>query len=49
MAAVWSLQELVQLNNPMGGMLRGGAEAVALYRGIFAGGLHHEITFTGAA
>ena len=27
---------------------RGGAEAVALYRGIFAGGSHHEITFTEA-
>ena len=48
MAAVWSHQELVQLNNPIGGILRGGAEAVALYRGIFAGGLHHEITFTEA-
>ncbi len=39
MAAVWSPDELAQLNNPVGGILRGGAEAVALYRRIFDSGM----------
>jgi hypothetical protein len=45
MTAVWSHHELAQLNNPVGGILRGGAEAVALYRRIFASETRLEVTF----
>ena len=45
MAAVWSPDELAQLNNPVGGILRGGAEAVGLYRRIFDSGMRLEVTF----
>lgn len=45
MSAVWSHDELAQLNNPVGGVLRGGAEAVALYGRIFASGTRLEVTF----
>lgn len=45
MAAVWSHDQLAQLNNPVGGILRGGAEAVALYEQIFDSGMRLEVTF----
>jgi hypothetical protein len=45
MTAVWSPHELAQLNNPVGGLLRGGPEAVALYARIFDSGTHLEVTF----
>jgi ketosteroid isomerase-like protein len=37
LAAVWSQHPLAQLNNPLGGMLRGGDAITALYRRIFTG------------
>ncbi len=45
MTAVWSHHELAQLNNPVGGILRGGGEAVALYGRIFDSGTRLEVTF----
>ncbi|GAB3798337.1 nuclear transport factor 2 family protein [Humibacter antri] len=45
MAAVWSRDGLAQLNNPVGGILRGGENAVAFYARIFASGMHLEVTF----
>ena len=45
LAAVWSAAPQAQLNNPLGGMLRGGADIVALYRRIFDGPGRLEITF----
>ena len=45
MASVWSTDELAQLNNPVGGIQRGGAEAVTLYRRIFASEIRVEVTF----
>jgi ketosteroid isomerase-like protein len=46
LAANWSPNRLVQLNNPLGGILRGGAEVTELYRGVFSGGLRVQVTFT---
>jgi hypothetical protein len=34
---VWANHELIQLNNPLGGILRGDAAIVALYQRIFSG------------
>lgn len=48
MTAVWSPHELAQLNNPVGGILRGGKNAVALYQRIFDSGMQLEITFSDA-
>jgi len=45
MAAVWSPHELAQLNNPVGGILRGGTQAVALYQRIFDSGTRVQVTF----
>jgi hypothetical protein len=45
MAAVWSPHELAQLNNPLGGILRGGAEAVGLYQRIFDSTTRVQVTF----
>ncbi|MEQ1527184.1 MAG: nuclear transport factor 2 family protein [Gallionella sp.] len=36
-AQVWANHELIQLNNPLGGMLRGYEPIANLYRGIFTG------------
>ena len=36
-AKVWAEHELIQLNNPLGGMLRGYEPISELYRGIFNG------------
>jgi len=49
LAAVWSRDELAQLNNPIGGILRSGEAVTDLYRRIFAGGLGLAVTFTNAA
>lgn len=35
--AVWAEHQLIQLNNPLGGMLRGYEPIAGLYRGIFNG------------
>jgi ketosteroid isomerase-like protein len=48
LAAVWSQDELAQLNNPVGGILRSGQAVTDLYRRIFAGSLGLTVTFTDA-
>ena len=48
LSAIWSPHRLAQLNNPLGGILRGGADVTELYRGVFAGGLQVQVTFTDA-
>jgi ketosteroid isomerase-like protein len=49
LAAVWSQDELAQLNNPVGGILRSGQAVTDLYRRIFGAGLGLTVTFTDAA
>ncbi|GLY39856.1 hypothetical protein Amsp01_058790 [Amycolatopsis sp. NBRC 101858] len=49
LSAVWSQDELAQLNNPVGGILRSGAAVTGLYRRIFAGDLRLTVTFADAA
>lgn len=49
LASVWSEDELAQLNNPVGGIVRSGAAITELYRKIFASGMHVRVTFTDAA
>lgn len=45
LARVWSDDPLAQLNNPLGGMLRGGAAIVELYRRIFEGPASVTVSF----
>jgi ketosteroid isomerase-like protein len=45
MRAVWADDPLAQLNNPVGGILRGGEKAAALYDQIFAGPVRLEVSF----
>lgn len=45
LARVWSDDALAQLNNPLGGILRGGPQIVGLYRRVFAGRASLEIEF----
>ncbi len=45
LAMVWSDHDLAQLNNPLGGILRGGGAIVDLYRRIFEGRARLEIEF----
>ncbi|MFF1822842.1 YybH family protein [Kribbella sp. NPDC058245] len=49
LAAVWSQDELAQLNNPVGGILRSGTAVTDLYRRIFGGELGLTVTFGDAA
>ncbi|MEV5544383.1 nuclear transport factor 2 family protein [Saccharopolyspora shandongensis] len=49
LSAVWSQDELVQLNNPVGGILRSGSAVTDLYRRIFTGNLFLTVTFVDAA
>jgi|SRR5882757_1999818 len=49
LAAVWSQDELAQLNNPVGGILRSGQAVTELYARIFNGSLGLRVTFTDAA
>lgn len=42
---VWTAHPLAQLNNPVGGVVRGGAAVVELYGRIFAGSLDLQIEF----
>jgi hypothetical protein len=49
LAAVWSQDELAQLNNPLGGILRSGQAITDLYRRVFAGGVNLCVTFVDAA
>lgn len=46
---VWSDDELAQLDNPVGGIIRSGAAIADLYRRIFASGMDLSVTFTDAA
>jgi ketosteroid isomerase-like protein len=48
LSAVWSQDELAQLNNPVGGILRSGAAVTDLYRRIFSGDLRLSVTFVDA-
>ncbi|MGI5132063.1 YybH family protein [Pseudonocardia sp. CA-107938] len=48
LAAVWVDDPLAQLDNPVGGILRGRPAIVELYRRVFDSGLDLEITFTDA-
>jgi SnoaL-like domain len=48
LAAVWSRDELAQLNNPVGGIVRSGRAVTELYRRIFTGGLALCVTFVDA-
>ncbi len=43
---VWSQDPLAQLNNPLGGILRGGAEITNLYDSVFNGPVRVSVTFT---
>ena len=43
--AVWTDHPLAQLNNPVGGILRGGTAVADLYGRIFAGSMRLEIEF----
>jgi hypothetical protein len=49
LAAVWSQDELAQLNNPLGGILRSGEAVTDLYRRVFAGNVNLCVTFVDAA
>jgi ketosteroid isomerase-like protein len=49
LSAVWSQDELAQLNNPVGGILRSGTAVTDLYRRIFSGDLRLTVTFVDAA
>lgn len=44
--ADWSSSELAQLNNPLGGILRGGDAIVELYAKVFAGSVNVQVTFS---
>lgn len=45
LTAVWSADPQAQLNNPLGGILRGGQAIADLYRGIFEGPVRLTVTF----
>lgn len=44
--ADWADHPLVQLNNPVGGIIRGADGVAALYEKVFAGELNLKVTFT---
>src|SRR5438477_9704531 len=45
LSQVWSVDALTQLNNPVGGILRGGEAITNLYRRIFTGPVRVTVTF----
>jgi ketosteroid isomerase-like protein len=45
LAEVWSGDPLAQLNNPLGGILRGGRAIVDLYKRVFAGPARLQVEF----
>lgn len=49
LSAVWADDDLVQLDNPVGGILRSRAAVTDLYRRIFASGIDVQVSFTDAA
>lgn len=44
--ATWSSSPFAQLNNPVGGIVRGGPQIIELYGRIFTGGVQLEIEFS---
>jgi ketosteroid isomerase-like protein len=46
LAQVWSDDPLAQLNNPLGGIIRGGTEIVRLYERVFASRARLQIEFS---
>jgi hypothetical protein len=46
LASIWSAHPLAQLNNPLGGMLRGGHAIADLYGRIFAGTAQVQVEFS---
>jgi hypothetical protein len=49
LTAVWADHELVQLNNPIGGIIRSRDAVRGLYQRVFAGALNIQVTFGDAA
>ncbi|MET7400164.1 nuclear transport factor 2 family protein [Dactylosporangium sp. NPDC005572] len=49
LAQIWSDDDLTQVDNPVGGIVRSGPAIVELYRHLFESGMQLEITFTDAA
>lgn len=49
LTAVWSDDDLVQLDNPVGGILRSRDAVTDLYQRIFTSGIDVQVTFTDAA
>ncbi|MBW9258895.1 MAG: nuclear transport factor 2 family protein [Candidatus Thiodiazotropha sp. (ex. Lucinisca nassula)] len=45
-AGLWAKQELIQLNNPLGGIMRGYDSIAALYQKIFTGSARVWVEFT---
>ena len=48
LTAVWADHDLVQLNNPVGGLLRSKPSVEDLYRRVFASDIGLQVTFTDA-
>jgi hypothetical protein len=48
LSATWADDDLAQLNNPVGGILRSRAAVTDLYRRIFASGIDVQVTFRDA-
>ncbi|MGL6236941.1 MAG: YybH family protein [Segniliparus sp.] len=46
LAKVWAPDPLAQLNNPLGGLLRGGEQIVDLYRRVFEGSIRLQVELT---
>ncbi len=44
--AIWAEESLIQLNSPLGGILRGHEQVRALYRGIFEGPVQVWVEFS---
>jgi ketosteroid isomerase-like protein len=49
LAEIFSDDDLTQVDNPVGGIVRSGPAIVELYRHLFASGLHLSVTFTDVA
>jgi ketosteroid isomerase-like protein len=49
LSAVWADDDLVQLNNPVGGIIRSRTAVTDLYGRIFASGIDIHVTFSDAA
>ncbi|UWP79504.1 YybH family protein [Dactylosporangium fulvum] len=49
LAEIWSDDDLAQVDNPVGGIVRSGRAVVDMYRHLFDSGVQLDITFTDAA